>query len=62
MHRLKIKLREEAEALWEMEPDEKRFIKRWFRKSEENHIEKDRFIRNFVDANLEKSLKMEMND
>jgi len=62
VHRLKIKLREEAEALWEMEPDEKRLIKRWFRKSEENHIEKDRFIRKFVDANLENSLAIEINN
>ncbi|WP_432356037.1 MerR family transcriptional regulator [Sporosarcina sp. A2] len=62
VHRLKIKLREEAEALWQLEPEEKRLIKRWFRKSEENQIEKDRFIRNFVDANLEKSLKTEIID
>lgn len=62
IHRLKIKLREEAEDLWQLEPEEKRFIKRWFRKSEENHMEKDRFILNFVDTNLEKSLNTEMND
>ncbi|WP_198160084.1 MerR family transcriptional regulator [Sporosarcina sp. P37] len=61
VHRLKIKLRKEAEALWQLEPEEKRLIKRWFRKSEENHIEKDRFIQKFVDANLEKSLKTEIN-
>jgi hypothetical protein len=57
VHRLKINLREEAEALWQLEPEEKRLIKRWFRKSEENHMEKDRFIRDFVDTNLEKALK-----
>ena len=62
VHRVKIKLREEAEALWQLEPNEKRLIKRWFRKSEENHMEKDRFIRNFVDANLEKLLEIEMNN
>ena len=62
VHRVKIKLREEAEAMWELEPDEKRFIKRWFRKSEENHIEKDRFIRNFVDTNFEASLRTEIED
>lgn len=62
VHRLEIKLREEAEALWQLEPQEKRLIKRWFRKSEENYMEKDRFIRDFVDANLEKALKTEEND
>ena len=62
VHRVKIKLREEAEALWKLEPDEKRLIKRWFRKSEENHIEKDRFIRNFVDTNFEASLRTEIED
>ena len=62
VHRLKIKLREEAEDLWQLEPEEKRLIKRWFRKSEENQMEKDRFIRNFVDTNLEESLKTELND
>ena len=62
VHRVKIKLREEAEALWQLEPDEKRLIKRWFRKSEENHIEKDRFIRNFVDTNFEASLRTEIED
>ena len=62
VHRVKIKLREEAEALWQLEPEEKRLIKRWFRKSEENYKEKDRFIRGFVDANLEKYLKTEIND
>lgn len=62
VHRLKIKLKEEAEALWLLEPEEKRLIKRWFRKSEENHMEKARFIRSFVDANLEKSLKNDIND
>ncbi len=62
IHRVKIKLREEAEALWQLEPDEKRLIKRWFRKSEENHMEKEQFIRNFVNANIERSLKNEIND
>lgn len=62
VHRVKIKLREEAEALWQLEPDEKRLIKRWFRKSEENHMEKEQFIRNFVNANIERSLKNEIND
>ncbi|MEK4715842.1 MerR family transcriptional regulator [Sporosarcina sp. FSL K6-5500] len=60
VHRLKFKLREEAEVLWQLEPEEKRLIKRWFRKSEENYMEKDRFIRNFVDANIEISLKSEI--
>ena len=62
VHRLKINLREEAEALWQLEPEEKRLIKRWFRKSEENHMEKDRFIRDFVELNLEVALKIEEND
>lgn len=62
VHRLKIKLREEAEELWQLEPEEKRLIKRWFRKSEENQMEKEQFIRNFVDTNLEKSLEIEMNN
>jgi|GEM_PF-2768508 len=62
VHRVKIKLREEAKALWQLEPDEKRLIKRWFRRSEENHIEKDRFIRNYVDTNFEKSLRIEIDD
>jgi len=62
VHRLKINLREEAEALWQLEPEEKRLIKRWFRKSEENHMEKDRFIRDFVEVNLEVALKIEEND
>lgn len=38
VQRIKIKLREEAEALWQLEPEEKRLIKRWFRKSEVNHM------------------------
>lgn len=62
IQRVKNKLREEAEALWQLEPEEKRLIKRWFRKSEENHMEKDLFIRNFVDANLEETLKNEINN
>ncbi|MGN7410624.1 MerR family transcriptional regulator [Sporosarcina sp. SAFN-010] len=62
VHRLKTKLKEEAEILWQLEPEEKRLIKKWFRKSEENHMEKDRFIRNFVDANLEATLKNEINE
>ncbi|WP_301109405.1 MerR family transcriptional regulator [Sporosarcina sp.] len=62
VHRVKIKLREEAEALWQLEPDEKRLIKRWFRKSEVNHIEKDRFIRNYIDTNFENSLRIEIDD
>ena len=62
VHRLKINLREEAEALWQLEPEEKRLIKRWFRKSEEDHMEKDRFIRDFVEVNLEVALKIEEND
>lgn len=62
VHRLKINLRAEAEALWQLEPEEKRLIKRWFRKSEENHMEKDRFIRDFVEVNLEVALKIEEND
>ena len=62
VHRLKINLREEAEALWQLEPEEKRLIKRWFRKSEENHMEKDRFIRDFVELNLEVALKIKEND
>lgn len=62
VHRVKIKLREEAEALWQQEPEEKRHIKRWFRKSEENHMEKDRFIRNFVDTNFEKFLRTEIDE
>jgi len=62
VHRLKIKLRKEADTLWQLEPEEKRLRKRWFRKSEENHMEKDRFIRDFVNANLEKALKIEKND
>lgn len=59
VQRIKNKLREEAEALWQLEPEEKRLIKRWFRKSEENHMEKDRFIQNFINTNIEKSLKSE---
>jgi len=62
VHRLKTKLKEEAEVLWQQEPEEKRLIKRWFRKSKENYMEKDRFIHSFIDANLEKSLKTEIND
>lgn len=62
VQRIKNKLREEAEALWQLEPEENRLIKRWFRKSEVNHIEKDRFIRNYVDTNFEKSLRTEIDD
>ncbi len=62
VQRIKNKLREEAEALWQLEPEKNRIIKKWFRKSEVNHIEKDRFIRNYVDTNFEKSLRTEIDN
>jgi hypothetical protein len=60
LRRIESRLRDEALTLWEQKPEEERFIKRWFRK-EENIEKKNYFVSRYIDQNLEKNIKNELN-
>lgn len=49
------KLKKEAAAEWEKQPDEKKYIKKLFRK-EENWKEREKFIDDYVEKNMWKGL------